>query len=627
MGSGELENKEGKMFFNPYTKPINSSRSGPIYRSHSYPTKINYRSIVPFILAHTEPGDVVYDSFAGTCSTGIAAAACSKKDESLLSYLDEEAKSSAEWGKRKSICLDIGVLPTFIGKTLLNPIDSDEFISIFNEIMDEIEKKWGWIYQAEDENGDKGEIRYTYWSEVVRCPKCGEENHYMDIFVDFKSGNFLSEGVCPNCSQKISKREVEPIFEEVYDKILDETREAIKRVPVMIYGETDGKKWSREFKDKDIRVLKEIEKKPVPEWINPIPILSGDESWGELHRSGYHKNISYLHHFYTPRNFLALSVLHDKIKNLDEDFKRAFKFIISSYNTGHSTLMTRFVFKSGKNKPVNTSAQPGALYVPSCPVEKNIFRGVKRKLRQFKKVVETVQKWEIDTKVYTRPAQKSRLDPESVDYIFTDPPFGNNIQYSEINFISEAWLNSFTYNNRDKETIISDFQNKTLSEYEELLKEAFRENYRVLKENCFMTVVFHSRKKKIWNSLRRAIIHSGFEIVNSSILDKTQSSFKQTTTKGAVKKDPIIVAMKTTGDEILISEERKENVEEFISRRLENHGTLDEKERTFDYLFSRYVGKCIMDNGEVDLNADEFKQTLKKVAVSRDGIWYLKEDL
>jgi len=70
--------------FNPYKKPALSTRKGAIFQAHPYPTKINYESIIPFILAHTQPGEVVYDSFAGTCSTGLAAASCAERKEGAL---------------------------------------------------------------------------------------------------------------------------------------------------------------------------------------------------------------------------------------------------------------------------------------------------------------------------------------------------------------------------------------------------------------------------------------------------------------------------------------------------------------------------------------------------------------
>lgn len=53
-----------------------------------------------------------------------------------------------------------------------------------------------------------------------------------------------------------------------------------------------------------------------------------------------------------------------------------------------------------------------------------------------------------------------------MDYVFTDPPFGDNLAYAELNFLIEAWHRVFT--NWKPEAIMSDTQKKTLTEYQDL---------------------------------------------------------------------------------------------------------------------------------------------------------------
>ena len=350
-------------------------------------------------------------------------------------------------------------------------------------------------------------------------------------------------------------------------------------------------------------------------------MLSGEPRWGEMYRAGYHQDITHAHHFYTRRNYLALVLLYDAASRFPEPFRNHYLLLVSSYNVAHSSLMTRFVFKKGKNVPVLTSGQPGVLYVSGCPVEKNVFRGVRQKLKELCKAVTEVQKWKPQVYVYTRPAQYSGLPDDSIDYIFTDPPFGGNIQYSEINFLSEAWLGAFTESKY--ETVVSNAQGKKLSDYEELLTAAFRENFRILKPGRYMTVVFHSAKGEVWNSLRRSILKAGFEIVDSSILAKQQTSFKQTTTTGAVMKDPIIAALKPIVNAAPIPVSGIGTPEKFLRNRL---GALDAdevEERTFDFLFSRYVGSCLASGQDVLVDASEFKELLRGIAEQHDGRWFL----
>jgi DNA modification methylase len=611
----QIEREYGHLEFDPYLAPTISTRGEAIFRVHPYPTKIDYRSIIPLILAHTKPGDIVYDCFAGTCSTGFAAAACTDKTyESLLNGNLTENK--AAWGARRAICIDIGVLPTFIGKTLLRPIDMDQFQALFNELMDEIESNWNWIYEAEDNDGNLGTIAYTFLSDVIRCAICSAETKFCDLFVDFENGTFKNESECPGCHATIRAKSAEKATVLIHDDLLNTTHPSTKRLPVTVYGRTGKRRWTRAVNEKDLEVLSRVDKTPFPSSARAIRI-----PWGDLYRSGYHQNITHVHHLYTRRNFLALSLLYEAANKLPEQFRDHFILVVSSYNEAHSTLMARFVFKKGKSEPVVTSGQPGVLYVGSCPLEKNVFHGVRQKFNDLRKALTQISKWNPEVWVYRRPAQQSGLPDSSVDYIFTDPPFAGNIPYSEINFLSEIWLGNLT--DTKYETIVSDSQKKQLPEYENLLIEAFRENFRVLRPGRYMSVVFHHASSNVWNSLRRAIINAGFQIVNTSILDKQQTSFKQTTTRGAVKKDPIIVAQKPSMPTLKGIEPTLETPELFIQRRLSELAE-ETVERTFDYLFSRYVGQCLSSGVDVTVDAKQFRQVLTGIAELHGDRWHIR---
>ena len=607
----------------PYSKVTKSTRSGPIFRLHAYPTKINYRSIIPFILAHTKPHDTVYDSFAGTCSTALAAAACAKPKPNTQAQFGR-TNGQVEWGPRKAICIDLGVLPTFVGRTMLTPIDARKFQNCVLELLNKIDEEWGWLYEAFDDWSNKGSIRYTFLSNVIKCAKCNSEVKFIDLFVDFENRTFRKKSHCPNCSAEISTKNIERVTQVVYDDLLKTKRTKVKRVPLNVFGKTGTRNWSREFDERDMAVLKRIDTISLSKFVKPIPMLKGEDRWGEMFRSGYHQDVTYVHDFYTKRNFLALAILYNAVELLPKEFQDHYLLLISSYNVAHSSLMTRFVFKKSSKKPVVTSGQPGALYISNCPVEKNVFSGVRGKLKELCKVIEEINEWKPEAKIYTRPAQDSGLTENSVDFIFTDPPFGRNIQYSELNYLSEVWLNKVTDNTY--ETVISKAQKKDLVSYESLLSAAFNESFRVLKPGGYMTVIFHNAKKEIWNALHRAIVNAGFEIVKSSILDKTQTSFKQTTTKGAVKKDPIILAFKPFMGKGKRKIAKSKSPESFLMERLaeldESH--LTNQERSFDYLYSRYIGSCITSANEVAVSAKVFRSVLERVAESRDGKWYLR---
>ena len=130
------------------------------------------------------------------------------------------------------------------------------------------------------------------------------------------------------------------------------------------------------------------------------------------------------------------------------------------------------------------------------------------------------------------------IQEESIDYIFTDPPFGENLMYSELNFIWEAWLGIFT--NNTSEAIMNKTQEKGIEEYNTLMFESFKTYYKILKPDKWMTVVFSNSKASIWNVIQEAIQKAGFIIAEVSALDKKQGSFKAVTTTTAVKQDLVI---------------------------------------------------------------------------------------
>ena len=104
----------------------------------------------------------------------------------------------------------------------------------------------------------------------------------------------------------------------------------------------------------------------------------------------------------------------------------------------------------------------------------------------------------------------SIVPPNSVDYIFTDPPYGGAVQYFELSTLWAAWL-GMDLNYADEITINSQ-QEKDFDYYHKMLKSAFREMYQVLKPGRYLTVTFHSTEIAVWNSIIKAVILSGFDL-------------------------------------------------------------------------------------------------------------------
>ena len=147
--------------------------------------------------------------------------------------------------------------------------------------------------------------------------------------------------------------------------------------------------------------------------------------------------------------------------------------------------------------------------------------------------------------VTTGDCSKFPVKGDSVDYVFTDPPFGYNLAYAELNFFNEAFLRVFT--NIVPEAIVSRTQRKQTPEYQQMMQQCFSEYHRVLKPGRWLSIVFHNSKNAIWNAIQEALLSAGFVVADVRIMDKKQGTFNQVNAGQAVKQDLVISAYKPNG--------------------------------------------------------------------------------
>ena len=585
-----------------YRLPMRSTRGGPLFNAFPYPTKISPEAIALFIAVHTAPGATVLDSFAGSGTTGLAAILCGHPTD-LMRHEADRLGLDVRWGARRAVLYEIGVLGAFVADVLCNPPDPDEFRQAAEQLLAEVRREWAWLYRSRDPDGNEGEIRYIVWSDLLRCPECRKQVSLWDACVSRQPARIASTFNCPHCGMDAAVDSVSRVRESVADDLLGNERTARRRVQAWVYGETNGKSWSRSAEASDQRKLKEIECTAI---LEPVPPLQ-QIPWGDLYRSGYHEGISHVHHFYTRRNLLAFSALWNATGNFPERLRYSLRFWLLSYNAAHSTLMTRVVAKRNQDDLVVTSAQPGVLYISGLPVEKNIFAGVRRKINTMRRAFAMVHGHEGLVEVRNASSLQLDLPDESVDYVFTDPPFGGNIPYAEVNFINETWLGQLT--DAKEEAIVSPHQNKTVDDYQELLRRTFQEARRVLRPDGCATVAFHSGSAGVWNALRSACEEAGFHVAGTSVLDKTQASFKQVRTGGAVKGDPLILLSKAPP-----SINRRESEVWTVTKELVKQAanSSDPVEATPQRLYSRLVGRYIVAGQSVPIDAGDFYQGLKE---------------
>ena len=234
--------------------------------------------------------------------------------------------------------------------------------------------------------------------------------------------------------------------------------------------------------------------------------------------------------------------------------------------------------------------------------------------------------------VTTADCTCSGVPPGSVDYIFTDPPFGENIYYADLNFLVESWHGVLT--DPESEAIVDKAKKKTAADYQELMRRCFEEYHRVLKPGRWMTVVFSNSKNAIWRAIQEAMGTAGFVIADVRTLDKKQGSFRQVTSS-AVKQDLVISAYKPTdalADRFRLGAADNAAVWSFTDEHLGNLpvfvGSGEEAdiiaERTPQMLLDRMIAFFVQRRVAVPMGGPEFLAGLEQRYPRRDGMYFLR---
>jgi predicted RNA methylase len=240
------------------------------------------------------------------------------------------------------------------------------------------------------------------------------------------------------------------------------------------------------------------------------------------------------------------------------------------------------------------------------------------------------------TAITTGTAAKLPLKDNSIDYIFTDPPFGENIYYADLNFLVESWHGVTT--DAHPEAIIDKFKAKALPEYQHLMQRCFSEYNRVLKPGRWMTVVFSNSKASVWNVIQVALQQAGFVVAEVTALDKKQGSYRQVTSTTAVKQDLVISAYKPNGG---LEERLKqrgatpESAWDFVETHLKQLPTVKARnseleaivERDPRRIYDRMIAWFVRHDAPVPLSSDEFLDGLRTRFPERDGMVFLPEQV
>jgi hypothetical protein len=675
----------------PFAADVSEGKNDPIYNAHSYHTKVPHKAIMRYILHYTQPGDVVYDGFCGTGMTGVAAQLCGDRLEiESLGYIVKgdavwekdpwEARNALEanrpnphrhllnpqpfsrLGSRKTVLSDLSPAASFIAHNYNSPVEASLLEREARTVLAEVESEYGWMYATLNDCTEedvarwtkcveacqtsaqlravvdeiplrnRARISYTVWSDVFVCPSCGADIVYWDAAVDTSTGDVRSEFACASCGAFATKANAKKRTVSTWDADLRRSIETPKMMPVVVDSQSEHRRSSHPATAFDRALAAKIDALPAEHWYPAEPMLGSGARWGDTWRQGYHTGVTHCHQFYTRRNLLALAAVEAAISKRHRSVLGRLRFWRTApdrYLSKMAKVGTAYFFRGGGGA-VNAGLM-GTLYIPSFSAECSVFNTLENRLPKLVRALAPIKS--VSAIVGTQSAAAEIQRGEVVDYIFTDPPFGSNLMYAELNFLIEAWGRVITA--QSAEAVESPSQAKTLAHYSSVMVGCFANYYKVLKPGRWMTVEFHNSANAVWNAIQGALESVGFIVADVRVLDKQQYGFNQVSATSATKQDLVISCYKPTAEfqsRFNATIGRPEGVRDFLeehlsmlpvtpltkSRELERLA-----ERTQSILYDRMIAYHLVRGAQVPLSGSEFKRLLSDHFVQRDGMWFL----
>lgn len=577
--------REKKKVTEPYTQNISSGKNTYVYDAHTYHTKVPPQGISLLIDYYTNPGEIVLDPFCGSGMTGVA---------------------TLERGRR-SILSDLSPAAVFIAENLCTPIDEALYMGEVNKLLSETEKLAEKLYKTTCRDcGRTTPLLYTVWSYGLICNKCEHEFVLWDVARDeretVKESKIKKEFDCPHCGQNIAKRSLK----------------RTKRYPVQVGYKCcskGNKEQTAPLNADDFTLLDEIER----EWPKQKIWHPKDKfPTGVNTRQPIAAGVDSIDKAYTTRALWSMAALWEKANSHpNEGIRKKLLFTLTSLYQ-RVTVFSEFRFWGGSGNIANYN-------VPQIMNEQNVFLTFLRKAKTISWYFRDAPKIPRELHISVNSAcDLTHIPEKSIDFIFTDPPFGSNINYSEMNFLWESWLQNHT--DHTEEAIVSKPQGKSAIDYKVLLCRAFLESHRVLRDDGWMCVVFHNSSEAIWQALQGAITDSGFVVRSAQTFDKQHGTFKMFVSENAVGYDLVLHCQKKSENDPPASQFDKSKIDDFIRNRIlspenyQTHYLHVARNQEFDYrkLYAEWLCDTFS-RSSIDIDFESFRKLVDKIRDEING--------
>lgn len=518
---------------------------------------------------------------------------------------------------------DINPVSYFMVKNALSTHDISEVRQTFKAIERNVSHRIKAYYKARTEPHDLVDVLYYFWVKFVPCPCCGAQ---VDLFNSHIFAKHARPGkhpeaksLCPTCeainSIIVYQTEVKcdqcgtsynpqkgsagrtnatcpdchstfPIIEAI--RTLDHPPH--HRMYAKMILKPDGGKEYLSINQCD-RALYGKASAELQTGNFAYPQVAIEPGYNTDQVLNY--NYTQWHQMFNSRQLLCLSILSERIRNIEKDSLRAlFACLLSGcleFNSmfcsfkGEGTGAVRHTFSHHILKPERTPLEANLWGTPessgsfSTLFERRILRALEYKdnpfelqlsdrvdgRRQSRKVFninrkmggeiasayEDFQRSDFDIYLSCGSSSQTDIGNGVVDAVITDPPFFDNVHYSQLADFFYVWIREMM----SREGVFREGTTRSTEEVQQTdsrrftdnLIAVFRECHRVLKDDGLLIFTYHHSRPEGWSAILEAIHEAAFYVeATHPVKSEMSVAIPKQQAKSPIDIDIIIVGRK-----------------------------------------------------------------------------------
>jgi adenine-specific DNA methylase len=473
------------------------------------------------------------------------------------------------------------------------------------------------------------DVLYYFWVKVLACPACGQDVDLFSRYIFTRHADSKKhpscKALCPACggintvaydAVKATCGDCKVAFDpqagpaqntnarcpKCGDSFpIAKTVRATKQAPRhRLYAKRvllpDSEKQYQRITSDDLALFAEAERQ-LRGKKNAYPVVAIEPGYNTNQALGY--NYTHWHLMFNARQLLCLSILTDRIRQIEEPRTRElfacllsgcleFNNMFASFK-GEGTGAVRHMFSHPILKPERTPLEANLWGTPkssgsfSTLFRSRILRALDYQESPFEvrpvkvngrtvaeKVYDTSNPIEVDVadsyhdfaeggRAYLACGSSSKTDlpDKSVDAVVTDPPFFDNVHYSQLADFFHVWQRHIlgTDGPRTAETTRSpeEVQQSGADAFENRLGAVWGECHRVLRDDGLLIFTYHHARPEGWRCVLHALAKAGFVIVAVHPIKAEMSvAAPKTQAKEPIDYDIIIVCRKQGSDGALL---------------------------------------------------------------------------